>query len=227
MRRLAASLILATVVAVRGETLQNALLNEAFSSQPAATKVKEDELLRMTPVWSPWKTNITTTVFSVGELPSPGDPGNLKSAWDSQWILNAPKQNPFYVALPYNDVDEHHAKPEAASIVPWFKSTFVRDGQSVCKDHWLTFRHGNRVCYAQWEDVGPFVVDHWQYVFGNERPRPNRNRDAGLDVSPAVQQYLGLSGIDQCDWQFVTAPMPGPWLNFNDGPLALNKRNSK
>ena len=86
-------------------------------------------------------------------------------------------------------------------MVPRFKSTYVRDGQSVLKGRWSAIRHGNKVCYAQWEDVGPFRTDHWQYVFGNERPRPNRNHDAGLDVSRAVRDYLSLDGIDSCDWK--------------------------
>jgi hypothetical protein len=137
-----------------------------------------------------------------------GEPGNMRSAFDANWIRNAPHRNPFYVALPYNDVDNHHTKPEAVSIIPWFKQAFVRDGQSVCKDRWVAIRKGNRVAYAQWEDVGPFQTDHWQYVFGSERPRPNRNRDAGLDVSPAVQQFLGLNGIDAAAWRFVSSPPP-------------------
>jgi len=80
----------------------------------------------------------------------------MRSAFDANWIRNAPHRNPFYVALPYNDVDNHHTKPEAVSIIPWFKQAFVRDGQSVCKDRWVAIRKGNRVAYAQWEDVGPF-----------------------------------------------------------------------
>ena len=52
--------------------------------------------------------------------------------------------------------------------------------------------------YAQWEDCGPFRTDHFQYVFQNERPKPNLNRGAGLDVSPAVRDYLGLAA-DRCD----------------------------
>ena len=129
-----------------------------------------------------------------------------------------PRQNPFYVALPYNDIDDHHTKPEAAQVIPWFNSSFVRDGQSICKGRWVAIRHGMKVCYAQWEDVGPFQTDHWQYVFGNERPRANRNQDAGLDVSPAVREYLGLDNIDFCDWKFVDflhVPV-GPWALYGD-----------
>jgi len=186
-----------------------------------------------------WKQGIATTVFWVGEQASVNNPvSNDKSAWDVGWVSSyggmdspnaedrvnfvpasfTPRQNPFYVALPYNDIDDHHTKPEAAEVIPWFNSSFVRDGQSVCKGRWVAIRHGYKVCYAQWEDVGPFQTDHWQYVFGNERPRPNRNRDAGLDVSPAVREYLGLGNIDLCDWKFVEflrVPI-GPWALYGD-----------
>jgi hypothetical protein len=71
---------------------------------------------------------------------------------------------------------------------------------------------------CQWEDCGPFCTDHWQYVFDDERPKPNSNRNAGLNVSPAVRDYLGLSDIDVCDWKFVEfreAPS-GPWAMYGD-----------
>ena len=52
---------------------------------------------------------------------------------------------------------------------------------------WVATRRGNRVCYAQWEDVGPFRTDHWQYVFGNERPRPNRRPEQeSMSIRPFV-----------------------------------------
>jgi len=197
-----------------------------------------------------WKVGIATTVFWVGEQATVNNPvANDKSAWDSGWIssyggtdspnsedrLNfipstfIPRQNPFYVALPYNDVDDHHTKPEAAQVIPWFNSSFVRDGQSVCKGRWVAIRHGKKVCYAQWEDVGPFQTDHWQYVFGSERPRPNRNRDAGLDVSPAVRQYLALDNVDFCDWKFVEfLRVPsGPWAIYGDNNTFSRLRRPK
>ena len=176
----------------------------------------------------PWKTGITATTFWVGEPPTPDDPGNLASAWDPNWTTTSKGQNPFYVALPYNDVAGGHTKPEARSIIPWFKQAFVRDGQSVLKNKWIAIRKGSRVCYAQWEDVGPFEVDHWQYVFGNERPRPNVNGDAGIDLSPAVRDYLGMSGMDQCDWKFVEAKeIPqGPW-KYRENSLLLARLFAK
>jgi hypothetical protein len=170
-----------------------------------------------------WKQNIVATVFQVGEPPRANDPGNLESAWDKDWIQKAKTQNPFYVALPYNDVQNGHTKPEARSIIPWFTTAFVRDGQSVLKDRWVAIRKGDLVCYAQWEDVGPFQVDHWQYVFGNERPRPNKNRGAGIDVSPAVRDFLGLGGLDAVDWKFVSdREIPrGPWKDGEPGLISV------
>ena len=65
---------------------------------------------------------------------------------------------------------------------------------------------------------GRFRTDHWQYVFGNERPKPNLNHGAGLDVSPAVRDYLGLQPTDVTDWKFVdfNEVPPGPWAKLGD-----------
>jgi hypothetical protein len=187
----------------------------------------------------PWKTNIVTTIFWIGETPSGNNPvPNHKSSWDANWTSNyggfdtpdasarrnyipvnfVPRQNPFYCALPYNDVTHGQTKPEAALVIPWFHQSFTQQGHSVCKDRWLAIRKGNRTCYAQWEDCGPFRTDHFQYVFQNERPKPNLNRGAGLDVSPAVRDYLGLAPTDVTDWQFVDVRdiPPGPWRNYGD-----------
>ncbi|MEP6685309.1 MAG: hypothetical protein ABJB22_00915 [Verrucomicrobiota bacterium] len=187
----------------------------------------------------PWKTNIVTTIFWIGETPSGNNPvPNHKSSWDANWTNNyggfdtpdasarrnyipvnfVPRQNPFYCALPYNDVTHGQTKPEAALVIPWFRQSFTQQGHSVCKDRWLAIRKGNRTCYAQWEDCGPFRTDHFQYVFQNERPKPNLNRGAGLDVSPAVRDYLGLAPTDVTDWQFVDVRdiPPGPWRNYGD-----------
>lgn len=191
----------------------------------------------------PWKTNIVTTVFWIGEQAGGNNPvPNQKSSWDANWTSNyggfdtpdssvrrnyipvafIPRQNPFYCALPYNDVTHGQFKPEAPLVIPWFKQEYQaggsQPGRSVCKSRWLAIRKGNRTCYVQWEDCGPFRTDHFQYVFGNERPKPNLNRGAGLDVSPAVRDYLGLAPTDVTDWQFVEVRdvPPGPWRSYGD-----------
>jgi hypothetical protein len=178
----------------------------------------------------PWKMAIVSTVFWIGETGS--GPTNTRSAWDENWVGSyggiddpvrrcgyrpagfRPRENPFYVALPYCDMAGGRLKPEAAKVVPWFVERFRGLGSSVCKGHWLEIRHGAKICYAQWEDVGPFCTDSAGYVFGDERPSPNINHGAGIDVSPAVRDYLGLISLDLVDWRFVeqTGVALGPWL---------------
>ena len=193
----------------------------------------------------PWKRRIVTTVFWIGEQPTANNPvPNDKSSWDARWVHNyggydnpdpsgrrgyfpaafVPRQNPFYVALPYNDISGGRTKPEAAKVIPWFKDTFVRPGESVCKGRWIAIHHRGRVAYAQWEDVGPFRTDHWEYVFGDDRPTANRNGGAGLDVSPAVRDYLGMQGKDVADWKFVDVSQvpPGPWRRHGDNNDFVN-----
>ncbi len=198
----------------------------------------------------PWKRNIVTTVFWIGERPTANNPTpNHKSSWDAAWYRSyggldnpdpsarsgflpkgfIPRQNPFYAALPYNDTTRGTTKPEARKVIPWFKQAFVRPGQSVLKGRWIAIRKGNRIAYAQWEDCGPFRTDHWQYVFGNDRPLPNLNKGAGLDISPAVRDYLGMKGTDVCDWKFVEArDVPvGPWSKYGDNnTFVLQRRGS-
>lgn len=198
----------------------------------------------------PWKENIVTTVFWVGEHPTPRNPTpNYASSWDRHWARSfggydnpdprarrgfipvnfVPRQNPFYIALPYNDVTRGTTKPEAPGAIPWFKEAYERPGKSVCKGRWLAIRKGDRICYAQWEDCGPFRTDHWQYVFGNERPRPNLNQGAGLDVSPAVRDYLGMSGKDITSWKFVEfEEVPhGPWSLYGDNNTFVQNRRKR
>lgn len=227
--------------------------------QKFAQKLRESALLKVEPQVIapssmragfnryPWKRQIVTTVFWVGETPTQNNPTpNHKSSWDPQWARNfggfddpnianrrnflparfVPRQNPFYAALPYNDVTRGTTKPESRKAIPWFKQAFERPGKSVCKGRWIAIKHGSRIAYAQWEDCGPFRTDHWQYVFGNERPMPNLNQGAGLDVSPAVRDYLGMSGKDVCDWKFVEARdvPPGPWTKYGDNNTFVLQR---
>jgi hypothetical protein len=187
----------------------------------------------------PWKRNIVTTVFWIGEQPSENNPvPNRISSWDKEWTKNyggfddpnpahrsnyipvkfTPRQNPFYCALPYNDKAHTGHRPEAPRVVPWFNEAYQGPAVSTCKDRWVAIHKGNRTVYAQWEDAGPFRTDHWQYVFGNERPKPNLNKGAGLDVSPAVRDYLGLNETDVTDWRFVEfSEVPrGPWSTLGE-----------
>jgi hypothetical protein len=181
----------------------------------------------------PWKIGIVSTVFWVGETGS--GPTNTRSAWDANWKQSyggvddpvrrngfepaefRPLQNPFYVAVPYCDMQGGRLKAEAAKLVPWFIEAFRGVTTSICKGRWLEIHHGLKACYAQWEDVGPFRTDSAAYVFGDERPSRNLNHGAGIDVSPAVRDYLGLGPIDLVDWRFVEqVEVPvGPWSVYD------------
>jgi len=199
----------------------------------------------------PWKKDIVTTIFWIGENPTANNPvPNHASSWDKAWARSyggyddpnpahrqnyipvkfTPRQNPFYCALPYNDKAREGHRPEAPRVVPWFQEAYQGPGVSVCKGRWVAIRKGNRTVYAQWEDAGPFRTDHWEYVFGNERPKPNLNRGAGLDVSPAVRDYLGLADTDVTDWKFVefSEVPPGPWARLGENnTFVINQRKAE
>jgi hypothetical protein len=193
----------------------------------------------------PWKRDIVTTVFWIGELPTANNPTpNTVSAWDKRWTSNyggydnpkpsnrigylpkdfTPGQNPFYFALPYNDISRTGTKASARAVIPWFNTSFYRNGRTVLKGRWIAIRRGDLICYAQWEDVGPFETDDWEYVFGDQRPKTAGNRGAGLDVSPAVRDFLQFEGgYGTVDWRFVEIDeVPdGPWRQLgSNNPFA-------
>jgi hypothetical protein len=225
----------------------------AFADQSEAVTGKDKPLVKKSSAPRPtrqylWKTNIVTTLFWIGEPPGGHNlVPNRTSAWDKQWTKSyggfddpnpahrsryipvkfTPRQNPFYCALPYNDKAHTGHRPEAPRVVPWFKEAYQGPAVSTCKDRWVAIRKGNRIAYAQWEDAGPFLTDHWQYVFGNQRPKPSLNGGAGLDVSPAVRDYLGLRETDITDWRFVDfSEVPrGPWSGLGENnTFVINSR---
>jgi len=192
----------------------------------------------------PWKYDIMTTKFWIGEGSSPiSSTTNVASAWDEDWRHNnggsdapddrdsflpsshAARLNPFYVALPFNDL----AFPDKARR--WLPSGWYRpmkDGKQVsaCKDRWVEIKNEQgRVCFAQWEDVGPLRYDHAEYVFGDERPDTYTSEGlnhAGLDVSPAVADYLNITGKNCITrWRFVddSDVQPGEWLKLDEEAL--------
>jgi hypothetical protein len=152
------------------------------------------------------------------------DPDPMHRARDFRPAAFVPRQNPFYVALPYNDCyDCKSTKNEASRVVPWFYQAFKKCGQSVCKDRWIALRCGDRTCYAQWSDCGPFSTEDAKYVFGNTAPANRENGGAGIDFSPAVRDHLGFKSGGKCDWRFVDlAEVPeGPWKLYGaNNPFA-------
>lgn len=191
----------------------------------------------------PWRLHVTATIFWIGEKPGGRNTtSNHQSSWDGQWEKNyggyddpnpaaranfAPKAfrpglNSFYVALPYNDcLNYRRHRPEASRVIPWFYRYNPRPGKSVCKGRWIQLYNGRKVCYAQWEDCGPWVTDDWQYVFKGQAPR---SKNAGIDVSPAVRDYMGLKSGDKVHWRFVEfGGVPrGPWSWYGSNNPFVN-----
>ena len=200
----------------------------------------------------PWHRNITSTIFWVGELATANNPQhNIASSWDPKWMENyggyddpnpanrtrdyrpkkfIPKLNPFYVALPYNDrINYKKTKQSAKRVIPWFSRTFKKEGQSVCDGRWVAIHYKGKICCAQWSDVGPFETDDWAYVFGSSRPKTPHNNKAGIDLSPAVRDFLGITGSDnKCDWRFAEVhEIPyGPWRKFGTNNPFVNARTA-
>jgi len=203
----------------------------------------------------PWKTHVTCTIFWIGEQPSDRNPTpNNKSSWDQNWVANyggyddpepanrianhstgefrpknfTPKLNPFYIALPYNDVlSSSRHKTEAARVIPWFARLRPEPGKTVCKGRWLQIYNGSRSCYGQWEDCGPWETDDWEFVFGTKPPKTAQNGAAGIDLSPAIRDYLGLRSGQKVHWRFVEAgQVPyGPWKKYGQELPVANDPN--
>jgi hypothetical protein len=182
-----------------------------------------------------WKRAIAT-VFWVGEG-ADGDNGfihNRSSAWDGEWQTSfggvdapedrcdfvpcafTPEENPFYIALPYNDLDVRGAPKANAARIPWHRTAKT----SILKNRWVAVRADDTTCYGQWEDVGPFHSDDIEYVFGDaENPLNQTGAKAGIDLSPAMRDCLGVGGIASVTWRHVEeVDVPaGPWRTVITG----------
>ena len=156
------------------------------------------------------------------------------SAWDRNWMDNyggidvpdnrkgyhpagfTPDENPFYVALPYNDLGrDGERKYGADNYIPWITE---EDDlyESICKNRWVKITANKITAYAQWEDVGPYGYStDINYVFGGKEPlNHNVTNGSGIAISPAVRDFLSLDvNNTKIDWVFVEeANIPsGPW----------------
>ncbi|WP_156364580.1 hypothetical protein [Curtobacterium sp. Leaf261] len=142
------------------------------------------------------------------------------------WFPTAmtPRENPFYLDLPYDDVNDRTGFADRDAVVPWSSSAPYSahagdQGFSFMKNRWVMIRKDGHVCYGQIEDAGPGQYHDAAYVFGTDDARPANKRynGAGMDVSPALNGCLGFAEVngedDRVDWRFVEAgEVPaGPW----------------
>ena len=178
----------------------------------------------------PLHSNIKATIFWVGEDATADNDfiDNYSSAWASDWIKLfggvdtpkkrngwhpagfKPKENPFYIALPYGDYTEKGLKKNVKKAY-WYEGV-IPDGGSIIKNRWVKINRLGKTVYAQWEDVGPFNDNDVKYVFGTGKS----TADVGIDLSPATAEYIGLPGLGLVSWQFVDAKdVPdGPWTEI-------------
>jgi hypothetical protein len=185
------------------------------------------QMLRIRP--GPFKVTMTT-LFWVGE-PSTDENDfipNDQSYWDKDWQANyggvddpehrsghwpagfKPKQNPFYVALPYGEFMHNEALKKDARRIPWYQAGL----DPLLKNRWVEIERDGRTCFAQWQDVGPCNEDDFAFVFGEaHKPQNTFDAKAGLDVSPAVWHHLGMRDNGLAAWRFVDASdvSAGPW----------------
>jgi len=174
-----------------------------------------------------------TTLFWVGE-PSDAENNfipNHESYWDHDWQASyggvddpehrnnywpagfRPKENPFYVALPYGEFTEDNDLKISARRVPWYRLGL----SPLLKNRWVEIRWNELSCFAQWQDVGPCGEDDFNFVFGKAAsPQNVFDTRAGLDVSPAVRHYLGITHNELTYWRFEDAAnVPeGPWTEI-------------
>lgn len=135
-----------------------------------------------------------------------------------------PLENPFYLDLPFDDVNNATAAAMRADVIPWAKDPayagiLADPSKSLMKNRWVVLTKGGNTCYGQIQDAGPGEYDDAAYVFGHndERPKNARYGGAGMDVSPALNGCLGFAHIngdtDQVSWAFVDDAdvPPGPW----------------
>lgn len=186
----------------------------------------------------------------VGENTTSKQNGTIKktSVWNDTWSTSfggsddptlrngplpknfIPQENPFYISLPYNDFIRSQRKQEALEIIPWANSKKWKKNESLCKNRWVRIMRGTKIVYGQWQDAGPTYEDDGAYVFLGSAPKNTLTGRAGIGISPAIRDSLGLETRHTIDWQFVPEQdVPeGPWKNIiTRSPLLWDDTNEK
>jgi len=218
----------------------------AMVVSPPSSVLSEGEIVNPLPsqevISYPWHSNITATVFWVGEpIGNGSSEDNALSCWDDRWQEHyggyddpfnrngyypadfMPQDQNFYVSVPYDDFDDEGRKASASVVVPW-AGEGDWSGSSMMKGQWVEVQHNDTVCYAQVNDCGPYEYDDSEYVFAlngkAHTPKNKRANNDGMDVSPALRDCLHFKGLNNADnkinWRFISAlAVPdGPWKEF-------------
>ena len=148
-------------------------------------------------------------------------------------VAPKPLENPFYLDLPFDDLNNPIAFKERCQVIPWAAATNAALGVDHCgdahfsymKNAWVKITKGASVCYGQIEDAGPSSGTAYHdanYVFGSQDQRPANRKfnGAGMDVSPALNGCLGFKALngdgDRVSWEFIEVKdVPaGPWRSI-------------
>lgn len=198
------------------------------SKQPAPTPIQtqektapvssttDQELTRTIDDSPGWRKNIIATYFDISQYPV------QQTAWND--VDPVGEENPYYLALPANDQIPGY----------WL--------YGPCKNRWLELVNAatGKRAFGQWEDVGPWFINDFDYVFdsngtkrpyaelhygkklniyreshgskGARRPRVILNQ-AGIDLSPQLLAALDIQGKGTVHWRFVELKdvEEGPW----------------
>jgi hypothetical protein len=177
-----------------------------------------------------------------GRVPddAPGCPGAILGGCDGVWIDGRCETEPrtahndwFPTQVrplenPFDDLHDPIGFARRCEVIPWandpgYAGRCHDRSFSYMKNRWVRLVGPNgRVGYGQIQDAGPSHDDLYHdvdYVFGSDDARPMQQQfnNAGIDVSPALNGYLGFAELngsnDRVDWQFVEREdVPdGPW----------------
>jgi len=186
--------------------------------------------------------------------PTAEDGSQMLSTYDSEWFANyggcdglvaggdcatearkvangyfptamTPKENPFYLDLPFDDLNDENAFARRGAVIPWAQQPGYAGHEtdrdfSYMKNRWVEVKMNGTSCFGQIQDAGPGEYNDAEYVFGTSDARPlnKRYNGAGMDVSPALNGCLGFAELngedDRVSWRFVDDDdVPdGPWL---------------
>lgn len=171
------------------------------------------------------------TVFFVGEAASE-DNGYIQNTdsvyqWGSNhWLKHHGcadtekkpcdgKENSFYVAVPATDMKDEEANPKVRKAMPAAWLVGATNAESSMKNRWVVVRANGKVGYGQIQDAGPFGEEDVEWVFGSAtKPKSKANSYAGIDLSPALANHLGVSGVYDVEFALVIDANdvpPGPW----------------
>ncbi len=138
-----------------------------------------------------------------------------------------PLENPFYLDLPFDDINDAAAFARRGSVIPWaheapYVNEITNPNVSLMKNYWVEIKKSKHVCYGQIEDAGPGQYNNAAYVFSKHNTRPSNKKynHAGMDVSPALNGCLNYSELngedDKVSWRFVRpSDVPtGPWTTL-------------